>query len=165
MQQAPPATLTIAFRGVVVAGDNSAMKWQRLWVMLGAVALGAGAWRAGGWAGLALLGSGLVLWFLLHYHRLLTVMKRANERPSATGGSAVMLHAKLRQGLPLLHVMALTQSLGERLSAPEAQPEVYRWSDPGQSHVVTEFEAGRLVRWRLERPADPDVQASTPEAH
>ena len=105
------------------------------------------------------------MWILLHFTRMMQALKRAANRPIGFVGSAVMLHAKLRQGLPLLHVMALTQSLGERLSAPEAQPEVYRWSDPGQSHVVTEFEAGRLVRWRLERPADPDVQASTPEAH
>ena len=100
------------------------MNWQRWVVMAGAVLLGAGAWRAGGWAGLGLLGSGLVLWFLLYYTRLLTVMKRASNRPIGHIGSAVMLNAKLRPRLPLLHVLALTQSLGERLSAAEAQPEV-----------------------------------------
>ena len=140
------------------------MNWQRWVVMAGAVLLGAGAWRAGGWAGLGLLGSGLLLWFLLYYTRLLTVMKRASNRPIGHIGSAVMLNAKLRPRLPLLHVLALTQSLGERLSAAEAQPEVYRWSDPGQSRVIAEFEGGRLARWRLERPAEPDGQDAAPEA-
>ena len=84
------------------------MNWQRWVVMAGAVLLGAGAWRAGGWAGLGLLGSGLVLWFLLYYTRLLTVMKRASNRPIGHIGSAVMLNAKLRPRLPLLHVLALT---------------------------------------------------------
>ena len=32
-------------------------------------------------------------------------------------GSAVMLNARLKPGVNLMHVMAMTQSLGERLSA------------------------------------------------
>ena len=140
------------------------MTWKRILTLAIAAALGAGAWRAGGWAGLALAASALVLWFLLYYTRLLTVMKRASNRPIGHIGSAVMLNAKLRPRLPLLHVLALTQSLGERLSAAEAQPEVYRWSDPGQSRVIAEFEGGRLTRWRLERPADADSPDAAPEA-
>ena len=138
------------------------MNWQRTAVIIGAVALGAGAWRAGGWQGLALLGSGLVFWFMLYYTRLLTVMKRANERPIGHIGSAVMLNAKLKTGLSLLHVVALTRSLGQRLSPEGIEPEQYGWTDPGQSRVITEYEHGRLARWRLERPApDPDEVAAT----
>ncbi|HRN75883.1 glycerate kinase [Ottowia sp.] len=128
------------------------MNWQRWMVVLGAVALGAGAWRAGGWQGLALVGSGLVLWFLLYYTRLITVMKRASERPIGHIGSAVMLNARLKPGLSLLHVLALTRSLGQRLSPEGSERELYRWTDAGQSHVTTEFLNGRLVRWQLERP-------------
>ena len=36
---------------------------------------------------------------------------------------------------------------------------MYRWTDPGQSHVTTEFEGGKLVRWRLERPAPAASEA------
>ena len=36
--------------------------------------------------------------------------------------------------------------------------------DPGQSRVIAEFEGGRLARWRLERPAEPDGQDAAPEA-
>ncbi len=129
------------------------MNWQRILTLVAAIALGAGAWRAGGWAGLALLGSGLVLWFLLYYTRLINVMKRAADRPIGYVGSAVMLNAKLKNGLSLLHVVALTRSLGERLSADGVQPEIYRWTDPGESVVTAEFEAGKLARWRLDRPA------------
>ena len=128
------------------------MTWQRILTLLAAIALGAGAWRAGGWAGLALLASGLLLWFLLYYTRLITIMKRAADRPIGYVGSAVMLNARLKAGLPLLNVVGLTRSLGERLSAEGAEPEVYRWRDPGESHVTAEFEGGRLARWRLERP-------------
>ena len=130
------------------------MTWQRLLTLVAAIALGAGAWRAGGWAGVALLASGLTLWFLLYYTRLVNVTKRAAERPIGYVGSAVMLNAKLKARQPLLHVVALTRSLGERLSPEGAEPEVYRWTDPGDSRVTAEFEAGRLARWRLERPAE-----------
>ena len=104
------------------------MSWKRILTLAIAVALGAGAWRAGGWAGLALAASALVLWFLLYYTRLIQVMKRAADRPIGYVGSAVMLNAKLKPRQALLHVIALTQALGERLSPEGAEPEVYRWA-------------------------------------
>lgn len=131
------------------------MFWQRLLAIVLIVALGAGAWRAGGWPGLALLGSGLVLWGLLYCTRIITVMKRAADRPIGYVGSAVMLNAKLKPRAALLHVLALTRSLGERLTAEGIEPEIYRWTDPGASSVTAEFENGRLARWRLERPHAP----------
>jgi hypothetical protein len=136
-------------------GDNARMNARSLLTLAGAVALGALAWRAGGWQGIALLASGVALWFLLYYTRLTTVMRRANDRPIGYVGSAVMLNAKLKAGLPLLHVVALTRALGQRLSEADAQPEVYRWTDAGQSHVTAEFAGGRLQAWRLERPPEP----------
>ena len=138
------------------------MNWQRWVVMAGAVLLGAGAWRAGGWAGLGLLGSGLVLWFLLYYTRLLTVMKHAADRPIGYVGSAVMLNIKLKAGQPLLHVVALTRALGQRLSEEGAEPEVYRWTDPGGSHVTAEFVGGRLKAWQMVRP--PEAAEPPPAA-
>ena len=131
------------------------MTTQRILTLVVAIALGAGAWRAGGWAGVALLASGLVLWFMLNYTHLLTIMKRAADRPIGYVGSAVMLNAKLKPRMALLHVVGLTRALGERLSPEGTEPEVYRWRDPGDSHVTAEFEGGRLARWRLERPAEP----------
>ena len=131
------------------------MTTQRILTLVVAIALGAGAWRAGGWAGVALLASGLVLWFMLNYTRLLTIMKRAADRPIGYVGNAVMLNAKLKPRMALLHVVGLTRALGERLSPEGTEPEVYRWRDPGDSHVTAEFEGGRLARWRLERPAEP----------
>ncbi len=55
--------------------------------------------------------------------------EKAANRPMGYVGSAVMLNARLKPGVNLMHVMAMTQSLGERLSAENAQPEVYRWTD------------------------------------
>ena len=137
------------------------MTWQRLLAVLLAVALGAGAWRAGGWSGLALVGSGLVLWGLMYYTRIVTIMKRAANRPVGHVGSAVMLNAKLQAGQQLLHVLALTRALGQRLTEPGADPETYRWSDAGGSFVTAEFKGGKLTHWELVRPA-PEAAAEPP---
>ncbi len=109
-----------------------------------------------GWAGTAFAGAGIVMWALLHFTRLMHVMRRAASQPVGHVDSAVMLNAKLRPGRPLLHVIAQTRSLGERLSAEGAEPEVYRWRDAGGSSVSCEFEGGKLRRWQLERPVQPD---------
>ena len=130
------------------------MTWKRILTLVFAIALAAGAWRAGGWAGVALAVSALVLWFLLHYTRLINVMKRAADRPIGYVDSAVMLNAKLKPGSALLHVLALTRSMGERLSPEGAEPEVYRWTDGTQSHVTCEFHHGKLVKWTLIRPEE-----------
>lgn len=130
------------------------MIWQRIFTIAGAIALGALAWNTGGWSGLAFLVSGVVLWFMLNYTRLITIMKRAADRPIGYVDSAVMLNTKLRPKLPLMHVIALTRSLGKRLTDEGVEPEIYVWSDNGDSQVTCEFEGGRLVRWQLERPTE-----------
>ena len=138
------------------------MTWKRILTLVFAIALGAGAWRAGGWAGVALAVSALVLWFLLHYTRLINVMKRAADRPIGYVDSAVMLNARLSPGDNTMRVIAMTQSLGEPLSVADAQPEIYRWTDAGGSQVTAEFEGGKLARWRLDRPAPPADDAAPP---
>lgn len=128
------------------------MNLQRILVPAGCLLLLGVAWRSYGWAGVAVAGGALVMWLLLHFTRLMTVLKRAADRPIGFVASAVMLNARLKPGVNLMHVMAMTQSLGERLSAENAQPEVYRWTDGTQSHVTCEFANGRLQKWTLERP-------------
>jgi hypothetical protein len=72
-----------------------------------------------------------------------------------------MLNAKLKPGVNLLHVMAITRSMGEPLSEPGAQDEVFRWTDGTGSSVTCEFASGRLVKWQLSRPSEPAPAAST----
>lgn len=129
------------------------MNWQRVFVPVAGVALVAAAWRAYGWAGVAVAAGGIVMWVLLHFTRLMHVLKQAADRPVGYVASAVMLNAKLQAGMPLLKVIALTRALGEQRSEPDAQPEVFRWSDTGGAQVTCEFVSGRLAAWRMERPA------------
>lgn len=131
------------------------MNWRKALIPLGLLALLLVGWRAGGALGLAFTGSGVVMWLLLHFTRLMQVMRRAAERPIGTVASAVMLNARLRRGVSLLHVVALTHALGERLSPDGSEPEVHVWRDAGGVQVRCEFTDGRLARWQLERPDNP----------
>ena len=128
------------------------MNLRNIFVPAGVIGLVLVGYASAGWPGVAAVVGGLVMWALLHFTRLMNVMKKAANRPMGYVGSAVMLNARLKPGVNLMHVMAMTQSLGERLSAENAQPEVYRWTDGTRSHVTCEFANGRLQRWTLERP-------------
>lgn len=116
---------------------------------VGLLALSHQAW---GLKGVAVAATGLVMWALLHLNRMMAVLKRAADQPKGWVGSAVMLNAKLKKGVNLLHVMALTRSIGERVSTEDADPEVYRWTDNGGSTVTCEFHQGKLEQWTLWRP-------------
>lgn len=128
------------------------MNLRNIFVPAGVIGLVLVGYASAGWPGVAAVVGGLVMWALLHFTRLMNVMKKAANRPMGYVGSAVMLNARLKPGVNLMHVMAMTQSLGERLSMENAQPEVYRWTDGTQSHVTCEFVNGRLQKWTLERP-------------
>ncbi len=122
---------------------------------LAALALGGALW---GWQGLALASSAVVFWLLLQLSRAMRVMRRAGEAPVGRVDSAVMLGAKLSQGLTLLEVVALTRSLGEPVGAPEH--ETWRWQDAGGDRIELRFADGRLKHWELQRAEPPpDVQA------
>ena len=136
------------------------MNWQRIAIPVAGAAVLYVAWRTYGLPGLAIAAGGVVMWVLLHFTRLMHVLKQASERPVGWVGSAVMLNAKLKPRWNLMQVIAVTRALGEQLSEKDAQPEVFRWTDNGGSHVTCEFARGRLVKWTLFRPpvdeAGPD---------
>jgi hypothetical protein len=141
------------------------MKLHQIWIPLAAVAGLAYGYYALEWKGFFLVLGGLVMWALLHFTRLVKVLERAANRPIGHLDSAVMLNAKLKAGVNLMHVMALTRSLGELASPKDQQPEVYRWRDNSQSLVTCVFQDGRLQSWTLERPAGgTDSTADVPPA-
>jgi hypothetical protein len=140
------------------------MNFRRIVVPIAGAALVAYAWRIWGWSGVALVLGAIVMWILLHFTRLTQVLKRAADRPIGYVGSAVMLNAKLKPGLTLLHVVGLTRALGQQLSPRDAQPEVFRWTDGSASHVTCQFVGGRLTTWTLERPEPPADEAAADAA-
>ena len=129
------------------------MNFNKILVPVAVIVMTVGAWRAMGWPGVALAAGAVVMWILLHFTRLMTILKKAANRPVGHVGSAVMLNAKLKKGVNLMHVIALTRSLGALQSVKDAQPEIFKWTDAGQSHVTCTFVGGKLSEWVLERPA------------
>jgi hypothetical protein len=138
------------------------MNFQKIFMPIVGAAMVVMAWMAYGWQGAALAGGALVMFLLLHFNRMMHVLTKAADRPKGYVGSAVMLNAKLKPGVNLLHVMAMTESVGEQLSADGAQPEVFRWTDGTQSHVTCEFRHGKLLKWELHRPAAEDAGTAPP---
>lgn len=132
------------------------MNFQKIFLPIVGAAMVAVAWQAYGWAGAALAGGALVMFLLLHFNRMMHVLKQAADRPKGYVASAVMLNAKLKRGVNLLHVMAMTKSIGEQLSPDGAATEVYRWTDGSQSSVTCEFTRGKLSKWTLERPVQSE---------
>jgi hypothetical protein len=146
------------------------MKLQTPLIWAVGAVLVAVAFQRMGWAGVALVVGGIVFWMLLHFSRMMTVLKRAANAPKGYVASAVMLNAKLKPGVTLLHVTAMTKSLGLLQSTPDdladiardaqqiaqsAQPEIYRWTDTSGSHVTATFVGGKLTDYVLWRPNVP----------
>jgi hypothetical protein len=102
----------------------------------------------------------VVMWILLHFTRMVTVLSRAANRPVGHVDSAVMLNVKLKKGVNLMHVIAMTKSLGVRLSEENAQPEIFKWTDPGDSFVICTFKAGKLQGWEMTRPLQEEAEES-----
>ena len=136
------------------------MNFSRFLIPIGVVLFVAGAWQQYQWAGVAVASGAVVMWILLHFTRMVTVLSRAANRPVGHVGSAVMLNAKLKKGVNLMHVIAMTKSLGERLSAENAQPEIFKWTDEGESFVTCTFKDGKLIQWDMTRPELAELDAS-----
>ncbi len=142
------------------------MNFQRYWVPIGTVGFTAWAWQTWGWMGIAMVVTGGVMWLLLYFTRLVHIMKRASDRPIGFVDSAVMLNAKLKTGVSLMHVIAMTRALGQLETEKNAQPEVFSWRDGSQSVVRCVFVQGKLQSWTLDRPFQSvDVEPVTEAAN
>ncbi|MDB5929022.1 MAG: hypothetical protein JWR60_729 [Polaromonas sp.] len=128
------------------------MNFQKILIPVAGVAAVAVAYNLAGWSGVAVIATGLVMWLLLHFTRMMNVLKRAANQPIGYVASAVMLNAKLQPGMTLLHVIAMTRSLGQLQSEKDVQPEVFCWTDGTQSHVTCTFVGGKLASHELFRP-------------
>jgi len=128
---------------------------QKVLIPIAIIVGSALAWRSYGWQGVLVVVTMLVFGVLLHFSRMMQVLKRAANRPIGYVDSAVMLNAKLKPGATLLHVVAMTRALGLLKSVKDEQPEVFEWKDAGESVVTCTFVGGKLTRHELVRPLTP----------
>ncbi len=124
--------------------------------LLAAAALLIG-WQTSGWQGIAVAVTVIVFWLLLHFNRAIRAMRNAARRPVGSIASAVMVHAKLHTGMSMVQVLTLTRSLGQQVAET---PETWQWRDEGGSTVTVELVNGRVIAWKLNRPADSDATSA-----
>src|SRR6185436_4491282 len=117
-----------AAAGLPPAAKIPPMNFQKILVPIAGVVAVVVAYRGYGWAGVAAVATGFVMWVLLHFTRMMQVLKRAANRPIGYVDSAVMLNAKAKPGMTLLHVVAMTRALGKLQSEKDVQPEIWRWT-------------------------------------
>lgn len=118
------------------------------WILV-TVALAAG-WRGWGWQGVVLALTVIAFWLALQWSRVMRVMRRAAAAPLGHTDSAVMLNARLRAGMALWQVIALTRSLGRPI---DGRDDRFAWTDAGGAEVRLELRRGRLAQWQLVRPS------------
>lgn len=131
------------------------MNLQKILVPIAIIGTAVLAFRSYGWAGIAAVVTVLMFGILLHFSRMMQVLKRAANRPIGYVDSAVMLNAKLKPGATLLHVVAMTRALGLLQSIKGEQPEVFEWKDGTESTVTCTFVGGKLSHHELFRPVEP----------
>lgn len=129
---------------------------------LALAALGIGWWQYGT-PGLAFAFTCVVFWLLLQFNTAVRVMRNAGSAPVGYIDSAVMFNARLRPGMPMLQVVMLARSLGQKMNAPEPGIERFCWTDPGGSQVTLDMRGGKVWRWSLWRPEEAEP-AAPPEA-
>ena len=122
---------------------SAAIGWA---LAVAAVAAGYVGW---GWRGVMLGLTVIAFWLLLQFSRALRVMRHAAGQPVGSVPNAVMFNARLRAGMRLPQVLALSGSLG-RKPAGDA-PEVFVWRDEGGDAVRVELLRGRVSGWQLQR--------------
>ena len=132
------------------------MNLQKILIPIAIIGGAVLAFRSYGWAGIAAVVTVLMFGILLHFSRMMQVLKRAANRPIGYVDSAVMLNAKLKPGMSLLHVVAMTRALGLLKSVKGEQPEVFEWKDGTESTVTCTFVGGKLAHHVLLRPQARD---------
>lgn len=102
-----------------------------------------------GWKGVVFALSAILLLLLLQFTKLMRVMGSASRAPVGRLGNALVVEVRLKAGMPLVDVLALTGSLGE---AVEGRPQAYAWVDQGGDRLTLQFSpASRLLSWTLQR--------------
>ena len=118
-------------------------------------------WWSYGVQGLLLAGGIVCFWLLLHFSRLMRLLRAAARRPVGHVSDARTLSLHLKTGMPLIEVVRRTHSLGLRRSEPDQEPQQLEWADERGYAVICTFLHSRLTAFELLAPA-PAAPAATP---
>lgn len=115
--------------------------------VLAAAALLAG-WWAWRWAGLVLAITVIAFWSILQFNRATRQLRNVADRPKGMVDSVVTLQSKLAHGMTMPEVLAISNSLGQRVSE---RGNDWLWRDSYGNQIVVNFRRGCVERWSATR--------------
>ena len=125
--------------------------------VLAASALLAGWWSFG-WAGLVLAVTVLVFWTILQFNRASSQLRNVADRPKGMVDSVVTLQSKLGHGMTMAEVLAISNSLGQRMNE---RGNEWLWRDSYGNQIVVTFRRGSVERWSATRTDSQNAQTPT----
>ena len=128
--------------------------------VLAASALLAG-WWAFRWAGLALAITVIAFWSVLQFNRASRQLRNVADRPKGMVDSVVTLQSKLAHGMHMGDVLAISNSLGQRVNE---RGNDWLWRDSYGNQIVVTFRRGGVERWAATRTDGGNAQQATPDA-
>lgn len=112
---------------------------------LSALLAGWWAWR---WAGLVLAITVMAFWSILQFNRATRQLRNVADRPKGMVDSVVTLQSKLGHGMTMQEVLAISNSLGQRVSE---RGNDWLWRDSYGNQIVVTFRRGYVERWNATR--------------
>lgn len=127
------------------------------------LALCLAGWRTYGWPGLLLALLMSSFWALLHFTKLMRLLRAAAGRPIGELEDVRLLHGRLRTGMPMHEVVRHARCLGQRLPEAADNVEWFAWRDAGGRALHLGFVSGRLSQIvRMDNPPEPQGMPDAP---
>jgi hypothetical protein len=115
-------------------------------------------WWAFRWAGLVLAITVLTFWSVLQFNRASRQLRNVADRPKGMVDSVVTLQSKLAYGMTMPEVLAISNSLGQRMNERNND---WLWRDSYGNQIIVTLRRGSVERWSATRT---DAQNTAPTA-
>lgn len=120
-------------------------------------------WKSYGWQGLLLALLMSSFWVLLHFTKLMRLLRAAAGRPLGAVDDVRLLQGRLKPGMPMHEVIRQAACLGKREEGPSEEViEDFVWHDPHGRTLHLRFDHGRLRRIERRDASSPDQPGGQP---
>jgi len=117
------------------------------------------AWLSYGGQGVLLAAVMLSFWVLLHFTKIMRLLRAAAKQPLGYCRDCRALGSKLSAGMPLYKVVQHSHSLGYRQDSDDPTIDRFVWEDPQGWRIDVALQHGRLTEWTLHAPPESAPQS------